>query len=86
METIYTSHLKRRSDEAAKAKLKEIRKDVKGFNFGRLYGGSNEGVAELTGFPLDKIELFASRMDEEYPDLARYIRLVPKLLPKKASS
>jgi len=75
--------LKRRMDDAAKAKLKEIRKDVKGFNFGRLYGGSNEGVAENTGLPLDKVELFAARMDAEYPGLARYIRVIPELAIKE---
>lgn len=65
--------------ESLKSELKEMRVLAKMFNFGRLYGGSDMGLADSMGLPVESVREFAASMDKAYPDLARFIKGMPQL-------
>lgn len=63
--------------------LKDMRTDAKRWNFGTLYGGSDEGIAEQMGMDIEEMHKYSQRMRDTYPELARYIRVMPELARKE---
>lgn len=62
-----------------KLQAKTLRTDAKVYNFGQLYGGSDEGLAVLMGVSVERIKELTARRAEAYPELARFIEYTPQL-------
>jgi DNA polymerase-1 len=59
--------------------IKDMRNNAKVYNFGQLYGGTDEGLAVLMGLSVDDVQELTRRRAEAYPQLARFIEYTPVL-------